>query len=155
MNELFVPTFPLEAEVHCADGRTFRGRIFLPAASATHAGEMQPEEWLSDAAPFFPFQETGGGHPVLLNKHEVLVLSVDLPEDSGDDPVLAPVTRRVKVECREQVLTGRITVEMPPGKTRVVDFLNAAPPFLAVREGDRRHLVRKARITRVLELQEE
>ncbi len=155
MNELAIPTIALEVEILCADGRTFSGRIFLPSASATHTGDMRPEEWLSDVAPFFPFLEQGAARTVLLNKHEVLVLTVFGAEEFLDETLLAPATRRVVVECRDRVLTGRITVEMPTGQSRVVDFLNAAPPFLAVREGDRRHLVRKARITRVLELQEE
>jgi hypothetical protein len=155
VSELSVPTIVLDAEVLCADGRTFNGRIFLPAAASTHSGEMRPEEWMNDAVPFFPFLPEGERRPVLMNKHEVLVLTVAGVEDPEDVPVLETAIRRVAVETRDRVLRGTLVLDMPATHSRVLDFLNTPHLFLTVREGDRRHLVRKARITRVVELQEE
>jgi hypothetical protein len=43
---------------------------------------------------------------------------------------------------------------MPEGHQRVLDYLNRPDPFLIVRDGDREHLVRKQRITRVIEPRE-
>jgi hypothetical protein len=43
---------------------------------------------------------------------------------------------------------------MPAHLSRVSDFLNRPDPFLIVRDGDRHHLIRKARITRVVEPKE-
>ena len=153
MSELRVPTLALDAEVLCADDRTFTGRVFLPAASSVHSGPMRPEEWMNDTVPFFPFLPEGEGGSVILNKHEVLVLTVIGAEDSLDaEP--GGYDRRLAVEVRGRVLTGNVRVDMPVNQSRVLDFLNTSHPFLEVREGFRRHLVRKARITRVLELPE-
>ena len=44
---------------------------------------------------------------------------------------------------------------MPEANRRVLDYLNRPEAFLTLREGDRHHLVRKARITRVVEIREE
>lgn len=154
MSELRVPTLALDAEVLCADGRTFSGRVFLPAASSVHTGPMRPEEWMNDAVPFFPFLAEGAGGSVILNKHEVLVLTVIVAE-GGADPEPPGYGRRLAVEVRGRVLTGEVRVDMPLNQSRVLDYLNTTHPFLEVREGGRRHLVRKARITRVLELPEE
>ena len=41
---------------------------------------------------------------------------------------------------------------MPAGHARVLDLLNRPGAFLNVRDGERHHLVAKARITRVSEL---
>lgn len=154
--ELRVPTTALEAEVLCADGRTFRGRVFVPDVAATHRGPMRPAEWMNDAAPFFPFLPEEGPASFLLNRSEVIVFTVsaesaanlDEPEGEGG------LRRRVIVECRDRRFEGEIVIDMPSHLSRVLDYLNRPDPFLIVRDGDRYHLIRKARITRVIEPKE-
>jgi hypothetical protein len=151
MSELRVPTVAVEAEVLCADGRAFRGRIFLPASASAHAGPMRPAEWMNDKAPFFPFLPEGGQSPVLLNKHEVLVLTVpDSPPEVDPAADVAPV-RDVVVEVRDRSVRGALHLDMPAHLLRVADYLNRPDPFLIVTEEGRSHLIRKARITRVIE----
>lgn len=156
MIELRVPTVHLEVEVVCADGRSFVGRIFLPVLAARHSGPMRPMEWMNDNVPFFPFLPAGESTSVILNKHEVLILTVAAPAEEEED-ALPPGTllRRVLVECRGRVIEGRVAIDMPENQRRVVDCLNFPEPFLTVRDGARHHLVRKARITRILEPREE
>ena len=152
-----VPTTEMEAEVLCADGRTFHGRIFVPDIAATHRGPVRPAEWMNDAAPFFPFLPRDGGSSFLLNRYEVLVFTVnaeldadlDAPEGDGG------VHRRVVVECRDRRYEGEIVIDMPEHLSRVQDYLNRHDPFLIVRDGARHHLIRKARITRVMDPKEQ
>lgn len=155
MGELRVPTVAFPAEAVCADGRTFVGRIFVPAAASRHAGAMRAEEWMNDSTAFFPFLPDDSRTSVLLNKQELLVLSVAAAADRGD-VIEAPEIpiRRVAVECGERRLEGSLAIEMPSTQSRVLDYLNRPEPFLTLREGDLHHLVRKSRITRVVELQE-
>jgi hypothetical protein len=155
MSELRVPTEALAAEVVCADGRTFVGRIFVPVTASRHSGPMRPEEWLNDPAPFFPFLPDDADAPVLMNKREVLVLSVPAAADFGDFPeeILNPV-RRVAIEAEEQRLEGTIIVDMPQTQLRMLDYLNRPEAFLTLRDGAQHHLVQKERITRVIELRE-
>jgi hypothetical protein len=153
MGELRVPTVAFPAEAVCADGRTFVGRIFVPAAASRHAGAMRAEEWMNDATTFFPFLPDDSRSSVLLNKQELLALSVSATADQGDvvEEIEVPA-RRVAVECGERRLEGSLVIEMPSNQCRVLDYLNRPEPFLVLREGDRHHLVRKSRITRVVEL---
>ena len=155
MGELRVPTVAFPAEAVCADGRTFVGRIFVPAVASRHAGATRPEEWMNEGSGFFPFLPDDSTTSVLLNKRELLVLSVAASADRGDlvEEVEVPV-RRVAVECGGRRLEGRLVIEMPSNQSRVLDYLNRPEPFLTLREGDRHHLVLKARITRVVELSE-
>ena len=154
MSELRVPTVALDAEIVCAGGAWQVGRIFLPAASSHHPGPMRPDEWMNDAPPFFPFLPANASTAVILNKAEVVVLSV-LAETEPDDPeVTSPEKKRVEIECHERVLSGLLHIDMPEGHRRVLDCLNNPDTFLVVRDGDRHHLVRKARITRVTEPRE-
>jgi hypothetical protein len=156
MTELRVPTLVLLADVECADGRRFRGRIFIPAASPRHPGPTRPEEWLNDPAPFFPFLPDGAEAPVLMNKRELLVVSVPSQSDEGDIPEGSdsPV-KRVLVEAEARRLEGRLVIDMPHTQLRVLDYLNRAEAFLTLRDGDVHHLVQKQRITRVVELRED
>src|SRR5262245_58820427 len=142
MGELRVPTVAFPAEAVCADGRTFLGRIFVPAAASRHAGAMRAEEWMNDSTRFFPFLPDDSRASVLLNKDDLLVLSVAAAADEGDvvEDVEAPV-RRVAVECGGRRLEGTLVIEMPSTQCRVLDYLNREEAFLTLREGERHHLV--------------
>lgn len=153
MIELRVPTNAIDVEIVYADGTWFVGRIFLPIASSHHSGEMRPDEWMNDSAPFFPFLPANASAPIILNKSEVVVLSV-VAEPPPEDTTVDIPKRRVQVECRERVVAGVLIIDMPEGHQRVLDYLNGPDPFLIVHDGDREHLVRKTRITRVIETRE-
>jgi len=148
-----VPRLLRAAEVLTSDGRVMRGRVFLPATAASHAGAMRAEEWMNDPAPFFPFLPDGEGSPVILNKQRIVVVTVAASADRDEtlDEVGAPM-RRVLVECGSLKLSGELVVDMPANHSRVLDLLNRPGAFLNVRDGERHHLVAKGRITRVSEL---
>ena len=147
-----IPRLLRAAEVLVADGRVLRGRVFLPATAASHAGAMRAEEWMNDPQAFFPFLPDGEGSPVILNKDQIVVVTVAASADRDETlaDVGAPV-RRVSVECGALRLSGDVLVDMPANHSRLLDLLNRAGAFLNVRDGERHHLVAKARITRVSE----
>lgn len=157
MSELKVPTVVVDAEVSCADGRSFVGRVFIPAASPLHGGPTRPEEWMNDPTPFFPFLPKDGDGPVLLNKREVLILSFAASagrEEEAPEEALGP-ERRVTLEAEDRRLEGTLVIDMPTSHMRVLDYLNRGGAFLTLRDGERHHLVQKERITRVIEIREE
>ncbi len=154
MNELRVPTVERSVEVECADGRRFGGRIFIPVASPVHEGPTRTEEWMNDGPSFFAFVPEGGS-PFLLNKREVLVLSVEEPPADRPEEIAESPTRRVRVEAESRRLEGRLLLDMPEHRLRVLDYLNRGEPFLALREDSILHLIQKERITRVIEVREE
>jgi hypothetical protein len=150
--EFRVPRLLRGAEVLCADGRVLRGRVFLPASAEAHAGAMRAEEWMNDPASFFPFLPDGEGRPVILNKAQVVVVTVAASTDHDETlEQVVPRVRRVRVECGAVRLEGDVVVDMPLDQSRILDLLNRPGAFLNVREGERHHLVRKAGITRVSE----
>jgi hypothetical protein len=148
-----VPRLLRTAEVLCGDGRVLKGRVFLPAAAESHPGVMRAEEWMNDPAPFFPFLPDGEGSPVILNKEQLLVVTVSASADRDETmEQVGPPVRRVAVECGALRLQGEVLIDMPINSSRILDVLNRPGAFLNVRDGDRHHLVRKSRITRVSEL---
>jgi hypothetical protein len=147
-----VPRLLRAADVICSDGRVLRGRVFLPATAESHPGAMRAEEWMNDPSLFFPFLPDGEGRPMILNKSQVVVVTVAAAADRDDtQEQVGPPVKRVRVECGALRLEGDVLVDMPANHSRILDLLNRPDAFLNVREGDRHHLVRKAAITRVSE----
>jgi len=154
--EFKVPTVALAAEATMADGRRFRGRIFLPTAAHDHAGSMRAEEWMNDGVDFFPFLHDDASAPVLLNKREVVAVTVPASADRDETlEAVRPPQRRLRLECGARRFEGTITIDMPENHSRVLDYLNRRGAFLTLRDGARHHLVAKARITRVTETRED
>jgi hypothetical protein len=154
MSELRVPTVATAAELLCADGRSFRGRVFVPALASRHSGPMRLEEWLNEPTQFFPFLPDGAESPVLMNKREVLVMTFATAPVDGEEPEPETPRRRVAVECEARRLEGVLVIDMPSHLSRVLDCLNRTQMFLTLHDGDQHHLVQKERITRVLEIPE-
>jgi hypothetical protein len=155
-SEFKVPTVALAAEAVMADGRRFRGRIFVPTAAHDHAGNTRPEEWMNDGVEFFPFLPDEPGGAVFLNKREVVAVTVAASADRDATLEAVPLpARRLSLECGTRRFSGTIVIDMPENHCRVLDYLNRPGAFLTLRDGDRHHLVAKARITRVIETRED
>ncbi|HKQ70730.1 MAG TPA: hypothetical protein VJT73_15395 [Polyangiaceae bacterium] len=151
MEELRVPTVALAAEILVDDGRKFAGRLFVPAASARHAGPARASEWLNEAVDFFPFLPDDARDSVILSKRQVVAVSV--AADANADPAALSLTTdtSVVVECGSRRLEGRLLIDMPQGQGRVLDYMNRAERFLTLVDGNRHHLIRKSAISRVVE----
>jgi hypothetical protein len=153
--EFKVPTVALSAEATLADGRRFRGRIFLPTAAHDHAGSMRAEEWMNDGVDFFPFLLDDAAAPVLLNKREVVAMTVPASADRDSTLEAVPLPRRrLALECGARRFEGTIVIDMPENHRRVLDHLNRPGAFLTLQDGERHHLIAKGRITRVTETRE-
>jgi hypothetical protein len=152
MDELRIPTVTLAAEIVLTDGRQFPGQLFVPASAPRHGGPARPSEWLNEPAEFFAFLPDDSRDPVMINKGEVLFLSVpaEANESGATDDVDVP-RQAVEIECAGHRLEGHIAIDMPAGQTRVLDYLNRAERFLTLRNGQRHYLLRKSGITRVFD----
>lgn len=154
MSDLRVPTQRQAVTITCTDGRTFAGHIFLPSQSSRTPGPMSPEEWSDTVPAFFPFQPRDATFSTIFNLD--VVVAFTLPADAGGDADagLAPAQPifRVHVDARSAEFEGRVTIDMPPDRQRVADWLNAPAPFFVVRENRSYHLIQKRHVTRVVEL---
>ncbi len=117
---------------------------------------MRPGEWLNERQPFFPFLPDDSDSPVLLNKLQVLVVSVSTAADALPSYEEAGAElRRVVVECGPRVIEGSLLIQLPENHRRVLDYVNQAELFLTLRDGDRHHYVQKHQVTRVIEVRED
>jgi len=152
MDELRIPTVTVSANVTLTDGRKFPGRLFVPAAARRHAGSPRASEWLNEPAEFFAFLPDDSREPIMLNKSEVLFVSVPAEANGGGSGDEVDTLRpSVEVECAGRRFEGHLAIDMPAGQMRVLDYLNRPERFLTLRDGLRHHLLRKSGITRVFD----
>ncbi len=154
MHDFKVPTVQLATELHCLDGGVLKGHVYMAALSAVHAGPMLPQEWINSPPVFFPFRQEGG-ETLLVNKHQVLAMSVEAPapgeEDTWDPGV---PSRRTLVEAGGKRFEGSVRIDMPENQQRLVDYLNRQEAFLCMFDAGNQLLVRKELISRVFEVEE-
>jgi len=111
---------------------------------------------MNETAPFFAFLPDDAKDTLLLNKHQVAVLSVPPfhDDDAESEDAELPV-RHVTLEIGERGrVEGDLVIDMPVGQRRVLDFLNRPEAFLTLRGVGRWHLVRRSLVTRVIETRE-
>jgi hypothetical protein len=154
MDDFKVPTVQLATELHCVDGSVLRGRIFMPALSAVHSGPMLPQEWVNSPPVFFPFRQDGGT-TILVNKHQVLAMSV-AATPGGDDLASDPATPvcRTTVEAGGKRFEGGLVIDMPENQRRLVDYLNRSESFICLVSAESHLLIRKELISKVFDAQE-
>lgn len=153
MQDFKVPTVQVATELHCLDGGVLRGYVYMSALSAVQAGPMQPQEWINSPPVFFPFRREDD-ETLLVNKHQVLAMSVEIPppvDDGWRPPV--PV-RRAVVEAGGKRFEGTVAIDMPENQRRLVDYLNRPEAFLCLVSGTRQVLIRKELVSRVVEVEE-
>jgi hypothetical protein len=154
MDELTIPTVTLEASILLSSGDEVRGVIFLPAAASHHHGPERAEEWLNEPEPFFGFQPQGEARALILNKRQVLVVTVPASADEGDVPAEVEIPLHpVVVQLPGRRVSGSVLVDMPPERMRVRDVLNRPEDFVTIRDGEQHHIVQKRRIVHVEEEQ--
>ena len=123
----------VSAEVLLSDGAVLEGELHLAASAAYPLGSESPLEMLNRNEPFFALALRQGG-VAFLSKSQVAVVSC---ADSGQstDPARATAARLVALEV--VVVTGaeyrgRCSFELPPSRSRALDYVNAPGEFFTV-----------------------
>jgi hypothetical protein len=145
-------TRSLSVEVSLGEGRTLSGDIFLHQGSGAHAGDESIADLMNDDdAPFFPLRvTTAGGEMLLVAKHHVHYMLV--PPLGADERIAAQRESSVRLDVTLELddgreLAGALYAELPPGKKRTLDFLNApGDAFVVLVQKERDCLVNRTKI---------
>lgn len=137
--------------VRLEDGRTLDGGFYVP----TMASEGRPGrllDRLNDGAEYF--LPLAGRYETLLNKERIVTvqLASGHHQAEGIEDGFA-CEQRVRINLVQgEILEGWIRYLMPEEKTRLLDYLNSAPRFIAVISEPRVTLVQRRFIVGVEEL---
>ncbi len=130
----------LPVVVFQADGSVMKGVVFLSAATYSHMGKQTLHELMKEAGDFFPFRSDSGNFCVT-NKQTITHIRF---EPLQSDPEQESLGHREDVDVKfvgGEQLTGTVTIEMPDGKSRLFDFINAMDGFFMLQNQEAHYLV--------------
>jgi hypothetical protein len=133
------------AEVALAKGGVLVGDLHLLARTAYPLDPENPLEMLNRAEPFFALMLAEGG-PVFVSKAQVAVLSCR-GQTPLRDPERLSAAKLVGLEVEladGSRYQGRSTFELPPSRSRALDYVNGAAPFFVLWTDDLTRYINKS-----------
>jgi hypothetical protein len=135
------------ALVALADGERIEGELHLLTRPAYPPGPESPLEMLNRPDPFFALTLADGA-VIFISKTQVNV--IDCREQPPlTDPDRISAAKLVGLEVLLQGgarYQGRATVELPPGRSRALDYVNGPGAFFTIFADDTTHYLNKARV---------
>ena len=145
MSVYHVEKAELPVVVFHADGSIMKGVVFLSAAAYSHMGQQTLLDLLKDPGDFFPFRSEAGDFCVT-NKQTITHIRYEPPEQEEEYQSLG---NREDVEIKfagGEQLGGTVTIEMPEGRNRLFDFINAMKGFFLIKNEEAHYLVNVSQV---------
>jgi hypothetical protein len=130
--------------------RVIAGDVHLQLGAEAHSGPESPLDLLNRQEPFFAVT-LDGEQPVFIAKSQLLQLKLP-PQSTLDDPVRESAARRLELEVEladGSLFEGVVMMELPPDRPRLLDFLNLATRFFALRTPDAVRLLNRDHVRAV------
>jgi hypothetical protein len=140
-------TTKVPAEVALVEGIALAGELHLYARTTYPAGPETPLEMLNRADTFFALTLADGGVTFVPKAQVVVVACRD--EARLPDPERASAARHLDLEVVVQggaEYRGHATVELPPSRSRTLDFLNGGGAFFALATDEVTWYLNKSRV---------
>ncbi|MGB7212281.1 MAG: hypothetical protein WBC97_06580 [Gemmatimonadales bacterium] len=138
----------IKAEIQLADGAHLLGELFVQGRVAHHDGPETLVEMLNRPEPFTAVALTGDG-VVFVPKSQIALIAAEEPPSPDDGGLRLSTTKLVGLELEMlggKVLTGLVSVELPPTHHRPIDFLNEAGAFFALATHSATWIVHRAHL---------
>jgi hypothetical protein len=130
----------LPVVVFQADGSIMKGVVFLSATAYNHMGQQTLLDLLKEPGDFFPFRSEAGDFCVT-NKQTITHIRFVPPELEDEYQSLGD---REEVEIKfvgGEQLGGTVVIEMPEGRNRLFDFINAMEGFFLLQNEEAHYMV--------------
>ena len=135
----------LPVVVFQADGSIMKGVVFLSAAAYSHKGQQTLLDLLKDPGNFFPFRSETEKFCVT-NKQTITHVRFEPPEQEEEYQSLGD---REDVEIKfvgGEQLRGTLVIEMPEGRNRLFDFINAMQGFFLLQNEEAHYMVNVSQV---------
>jgi hypothetical protein len=128
-----------------ADGSVMKGVVFLSASVYSHMGRQTLLDLMKEPGNFFPFRSETGAFCVA-NKQTITHIRFESPaEKTGFQSLGHREDLDIKFVGGQQ-LSGTIIIEMPEGRNRLFDFINAMKGFFLLHTQEAHYLVNVSQI---------
>lgn len=140
-------THRVPAAVMLAGGEVVIGDLHLQPHVPHRDGPESPIELLNRGDPFFAVAVAEGG-VAFFAKDRVAVVSCATEDLPGQDPQRAQVSihAEMNVGVDNTEYRGSVAYELPPTRTRTLDFLNGPGRFFALVTGSTTRFVNRAHV---------
>ena len=156
MDEFRIEKRHAKAALTLSNGRSVRGRFFLSASAANHAGPERIDDVLNTTARFFPFELEGVSEAsprvVLYSPAHIVFVQVQDPEfDLRADPSyeVAPRESALFLLSHGEHVSGSMHILSPKPAARLSDFTKLTEPFHYVETNDRTLLLNFAHVIEI------
>lgn len=152
MEQWRIPQREVPVTLRLDSGRQCSGKFFVADVVDAGGRAYSLVDRLNDTGELFlAFSDETGR---LLAKSSVLYLVLDDSiENESVGEARESIRPTVMITLRDgSELSGELPFSMPPDRQRLLDYLNAAPPFLRLEKGGRRWLVNRDAIQEIQEL---
>lgn len=124
----------LPAEIRMADGTCFRGEVHLQPMVGQHQGPETPLEMLNRGDAYFPLTPESGGI-AFMAKAQVAVVTCPpgVAQSEAEQMGVAKTIRLQVTLAGGDSLEGWSAVELPPTRSRALDYLNLPGAFFTLR----------------------
>jgi hypothetical protein len=131
------------AQVLLAEGTAFEGSLHLLLRLQYPAGPETPLEMLNRADPFFALTGATNG-VVFVPKAQTAV--VTCPHQAPADPERLSAAKLIALHVTVvggREFQGRAAIELPPGRSRALDYVNGPGTFFALWNDEVTHYINK------------
>jgi hypothetical protein len=147
--ELRVPKRRAQVELLLPGGGTRQVMFFLAEFAGTHAGHERLSDLVNGAHEFLPALDLATDTMSFVGRAGIAAARVGLEWDTryglGDAE-----EHEVEITLADgTALRGIVQFELPPERSRLLDYLNDSQPFVRLDEGEKVALVNKRYIARV------
>ncbi len=150
-----IPKFEAQVELLLVNKRCLKGKIFLSIIPSTALGHTPLLDCMNESIKFFPFLSDESTEVEIINKSALVevVIATAMEKDETDKVLAETVwSENIEVNCHPFFsLKGKIFLDLPANRSRVLDFLNQPETFFALQKGKQSHIINKAFITSVKE----
>ena len=129
MSEYQVEKQKVSVTVELVDGQTRDGVIFLSPFSSFHSGPQTLIDLMSEKEPFAPFVGNDGSF-LLINKAQISHILYQ--KEADDKPILGTPLEVIVTFTNSRQLSGTVVLEVPEGKSRLLDFMNGNSDFFGL-----------------------
>lgn len=152
MNQFRVPKRRAEVEIVLPGGASHSLAVFLAEFAQNHVGAERLSDLLNGSHDFIPAVDPARDEVTFLNRASIAVARIAPDfETGGESDYTLPSEHEVEISLVDGTLiSGLVSFVLPPERSRLIDFLNDAPPFFRVLEPERISLVNKRHVARVV-----
>jgi hypothetical protein len=147
MQELAVERKTVEVAIRFLGQEVVRGHLFLALMAKSHSGGETVLDLMNEPEPFFVLKVEGQPPVRMVNKERIIEVEVSV-QPEGEQSVSKEEDMTLMFQDGFS-LSGTARVELPPAKSRLIDFLNNSERFFELRDRGALHIVSRKHISHV------